>query len=82
MSEPDPGPDDPPAALIWEDTYVPVPQHKIIVVCPCALRLRTRLHMGIVRRKAQRIPCPGCSRKAFWETVETTSESADFTFGD
>ena len=65
--------------------FVPVPPHKIIVVCPSALRRRTRFRMGIVRRRAQRILCPGCGRKAFWEVVTTASahaaESADFEFG-
>lgn len=62
--------------------FIPVPPHKIIVVCPSALRRRTRFRMGIVRRRAQRMLCPGCGRKAFWEVVTSTSEraaeSADF----
>ena len=67
------------------DGFVPVIPHKIIVVCPTALRRRTRFHMGLVRRRARRILCPGCGRKAFWEVVTTTSrkagESADFDLG-
>ena len=64
--------------------FVPVPPHKIIVVCPSALRRRTRFHMGLVRRRARRMLCPGCGRKAVWEVVTATSdlaaESADFEF--
>lgn len=86
----EPGPDDesvPPPHKLWEinpdpSGFIPVPPHKIIVVCPSALRRRTRFRMGIVRRRAQRMLCPGCGRKAFWEVVTTDSEraaeSADF----
>ena len=81
MTEPDPGG----PGRDWELNpdpagFVPVPPHKIIVVCPSALRRRTRFHMGIVRRKTARLLCPACGRKAFWETVLHTDESADFEF--
>lgn len=58
--------------------YIPVEPHKIIIVCPCSLRRRTRWALKVTRRKTDVMACPECARRAYKEVVGTTTQSAHF----